>query len=359
MIAHNNIYRIIYIFILSLMLCGCQKKLNIVMSVGENSYIESLNELEVVDGDYQKTLDQCLERLEQIGNSESIEAADIYTVMGGIYAEYAHDEEQARNYLNKAIEIHENTEDKTRLAINYSQMSKIYLYIGGDINEGLEYTEKAEQLFKEHNEDALARAANLSNKGRLQMRIEQYEEALISFNEAQEIFNRRQYVNTRNMLNISRAYMQLQKYDLAEKQVLDTITLLEFEDDQYTVAETKLVLGNVYYYMEKQEQAIDCYMQALEIYQTSKFYASEAALINNNISSLYNSNNDDEKALEYAIKTCRTVEEYPDVVSEKDITKYKKRLSRRYEDWSGDKTEEGYEAWYEAVVINGEDWITQ
>ena len=357
--SHKNICRIVIIFILSIVLGGCQKKINIVMSAEPDSYVQSLNELEVVDGNYQETLDKCLERLEQLEDKESIRAADIYSIMGGIYAEYAYDEEKARNYLNKAIEIHENNGDKIRLAIDYSQMSKIYLYIGGDIEEGLEYTDKAEHIFKEYSEDALARAANLSNKGSLQLDGEQYEEALISFNEAQEIYNRRQFVDIKLFLNIGRVYMRMQEYDLAEEQVLEAIQLLEYEDDMYTMAEAKLVLGNVYYSMEKQEQALECYMQALEFYRTSKFYTSEAALININISSLYNSNNDDEKALEYAIKACQTVEEYPDVVSEDRKTRYKERLSRYYGNWSGDETEEGYEAWYEAVVINGEDWITQ
>lgn len=358
--SHKNICGIVIILTLFLISSGCQKKIHIVMSTGGDSYTQSLNELIVVDGDYQKTLDQCLERLRRLEDDESIEAADIYSIMGGIYAEYAYDEIQAIKYLNKAIEIHERSGDRIRLAVDYTQMSKIYISRDSGIEEGLKYIEKAEQIFKESNmEESIVMAGNLVNKGIIQMYSDQAEESLVSLNEAQEIYKKRQTVDINIVLHIGRAYMQMQEYELAEKQALEAIHLWELEDNKYRIAEANNFLANVYYHTAEYEKALEHCKQALEFYQTSEVYISDISLIYNNIASLYDYSNEIENAIEYGIKACRTLEVYQDEGPEDRKTRYKERLSKYYGKWSADKMEEGYEAWYEAVVINGEDWRTR
>lgn len=94
------------------------------MKVDMLSDAYSTGDLSVINEDYQDALERCQKRLDEVPE-DSLAAADAYKTMGGIYAGYLEDADNAAYYINKAIQIDENNDFKLGLAQDYNHMSKI------------------------------------------------------------------------------------------------------------------------------------------------------------------------------------------------------------------------------------------
>ena len=147
----NRFWGAIFIIVF-LVISGCQHQQRVIISVeGSLSKDSVLDGLEVINEDYEAALKRCEEKLVLIGKDDSGEAADVYSFMGGIYAGYANDKEQAIYYINKAIKIHEKDKDDIGLAWDYSRLGKAYIFCDDENPEkGLEYLERAEKLCEKY-----------------------------------------------------------------------------------------------------------------------------------------------------------------------------------------------------------------
>lgn len=119
---------VIILFCTFLIACGKVSQATIYMgpSYEDNNVVY---QIEIENGRYQEALEQYREMLQQVPEN-SIQAANIYNNMGGIYAEYLREQEKAELYINKAIYIHQKENDSIGLAGDYTEMSKKYIYIG-------------------------------------------------------------------------------------------------------------------------------------------------------------------------------------------------------------------------------------
>lgn len=285
----------------------------------------------------------------------------MYSIIGGIYAEYAKDREQAVFNINKAIKIHQRDDDEMGLAVDYNNMSKISIYIGGEKEEDLEYLEKAEQIYKKYGYmDSFGLAGTFINKGHLYKKNGQYEEALEACIEAQGIYKKRQENNTTLDLLTSQAYLEMQEYELAEEQYFEAQRICEIENNQYKVAVVKFQLGDLYLNKMDYDQAIEVYNQALEFYMSDEAYLSDTAFTYSSLAYTYNHSGNLTNALETSIYACRIIENLKafNNKTEEDKKRYKHNLSRYYEKWSKDMTEEGFETWYQDIVIECNEWQT-
>lgn len=265
-INHGNYIPVncyIVYFIICCLLSSCQKSANITVYLTSTSDSNSIGELLVQDDDYENALRRCQERLEQMPK-ESSQAAEAYKIMGGIYATYLNDRETAVYYINKAIEIDMNESNEIGLAQDYNQMAKTYIYIGGNQEEGLSYVEMAEQIYQEHGmSNTLPMAGTLSNKGQIYKNQRDYENAIMYFEKAQEIYKQNQLDDIVLYIYTGQAYLDMGKYGEAEERYLKAKEICIKEQEYYYLAEVWSQLGWLYKEQGKYLEAIDFYEHAL------------------------------------------------------------------------------------------------
>lgn len=356
--GNRYLYLCVMFVLSSILLCSCQKSPQAIVRISPPSGQNTTDELRVKDGNYQEALKRCQERL-QLLQEDSLEAADVYSIMGEIYVEYLEDSYNAVHYINKAIEIHKRENDELGLALDYKVISKKNIYIDKDAEEGMRNLEKAEQIYCKYGvTDAFEMASVYSDQGQIYKSEGQYEEALKVFKKAQEIYEKRQEENISLHLLIGQVYLEMQEYTLAEEQYLEAQKICKKEGNQYSMAEVEFQLGWLYRNMKEYSQAIEHYNQALEFYQKNKIYLYDTANTYNNISRAYDELGELEKALEVSVCACRTIENLDISTSEKrtSIKIYKHNLSMYYMAWSKYESKEGFDAWYQKVVMEEQDW---
>lgn len=291
-------------------ICSCQKRPTITVYMGPSSgqAIEGLN---VENGDYQAALERCQERLQQLKEG-SVETADVYSIMGLIYAEHVGDREKAVYYLDQAREIHLKEEDEIGLAVI------------------------------------------MSHKGELFRQVFRYEEALDAFQDARNIYMKRKEENINIHLFTGQTYLEMGEYGSAEREFFEAKRICAVKGNLYKEADANWMLGDLYLEREDFGQAINHYEKALDFYKTNEIYLYEEALMYSYLAYTYNHSGNLEEAITWAIDASRMIERSGlDAREEKDSQKvYKHNLSMYYKGWTEDMTEEGFEAWYQKVVID-------
>lgn len=339
-------------------LCSCQKSPNIIFYTDVSSDLYDKDELSVSNEDYQDALNRCQKKLDEVP-ADSLAAAYVYKMMGGIYAGYLEDADAAAYYINKAIQIDERENNEIGLALDYNQMSKIYICTGGDIQEGLQFLEKAEQIYEQHGMlDTFEMAGTLINKGRLYNLEGNYEKAINYMIEAQKIYIEGQDEDIQLYIEIGQIYLEMKDYEKAKEQYVKAQKICESEEDIYYLAEVKNQIAWLYFEQEDYKTAIYYYEQALEFYKKNGFVKKEAFTCNNMASAVYRFALGVDKAIPLSIDACRAIEKViPETIpSSKSKKNYKHNLKYYYMEWSKDESEEGFKAWYQKVVLEGKDW---
>lgn len=350
--------KVLIVAFFTLCLCSCKRQPQITIYMGPNSIQDSTEGLRVEDGDYQAALARCQERLQQFPK-DSIEAADIYSLMGGIYAEYIEDEEKARYYLDKAVDIHQQFGDDIGLAQDYVQLSHIYYYIGGKIEEGIDFIDKAESLYRKYGlTDSFGLAITLISKGRLYKKNAEYGKAIEAFKEAQEIYHKRQEEEAIVHIFTGQIYIEMQDFENAEQELTEAQKICEKKGEMYHGANVNRLFGDLYLEQESYAKAIDSYTKALDFYKTDYIYLQNMANVYSNMAYSYNHSGNLEKAIEYGVNASKAIESTGLDTKERieDQKVYRHNLSMYYKGWTEDMSEEGFEAWYQKVVIEGEEW---
>lgn len=325
--------------------------------MGPSSTQSVTDGLHVENGKYQDALERCQNRLQQF-TEDSIEAADIYCIMGGIYAEYMEDRDKALFYLEKAIDIHQKQEDEIGLALDYTKMSKIYIYIDENREIGLKYLENAEMLFKKHGMgNAFGLAEVYIQKAHLYIKAKKYEEAMGALNQAQDIYVKRYDENIVINRLKGEIYLKMQEYHLAIEQYQDALMISRNLNEQYNIGILEFELGRIYSTMNEFVQAIEHYQKALDIFIQNE-NSLKVAKTYNNMAYSYAQLKEIEKALELSVRACQIIEKVTPVtnalIEDKKILKH--NVNMYYKGWSNDMSEEVFEAWYREVVLEGKEW---
>ena len=343
-----------------LILSGCQHQQRVIISVeGSLSKDSVLDGLEVINEDYEAALKRCEEKLVLIGKDDSGEAADVYSFMGGIYAGYANDKEQAIYNINKAIKIHEKDKDDIGLAWDYSRLGKAYIFCDDENPEkGLEYLERAEKLCEKYeqygSDESILMATVWGSRGYLNAKQGKYEEALKDYTVAQKIYEKKQQPDAKTYWDKGIIYWDMGNEELAESEFLKARELYRANNDLYYEAISNSELGYFYTWIDEYDKSIDCYMQAVEFYTSTNCEIQRQAMAYINMAFAFNMKGDLEEAIKNAIIACRIVEDNVSTVDNKG-GRYKDNLSLYYSEWTDNKAEEDFESWYKRVVLDGEE----
>ena len=356
----NRFWGAIFIIVF-LVISGCQKRQRVIIHVGKSANEDSvLDGLDVINEDYEAALKRCEEKLVLIGEDDSGEAADVYSFMGGIYAGYAKDKEQAIYYINKAIKIHEKDKDDIGLAWDYSRLGKAYIFCDDENPEkGLEYLERAEELCKKYEQygldESILMATVWSNRGYLNGKKSEYEKALESYNKAQKIYEKKQQPDAKVFWDKGHIYWDMGEYKLAEQEYLKAREVYVSNNDEYFRALLDSELGYFYLQMEEYDKSIEYYIEELEICIPKKYDMEGQILAYANMAYAFSEMGDYENALDNAIAACRLLEDNASLeVDPEGICKA--NLSLYYSEWTDNKAEVDFESWYKRVVLDGQDW---
>lgn len=349
-------FSILYIILVS-MLCSCQRKPALTIYFDPSYSQDITDDLEVKNGKYQEALGRCQEKLKQV-QPGSVEQADIFQMMGGIYAEYARDREHAVYYIKKAIEIDQKKGNDIELAEDYTAMSLVYIYTGGDASEGLDYLDEAEQIYKKYDSNSIRLAVVLINKSGLYQNEGQLEKALEVLKEARSIYDKNHEEDNIVCLLTGGVYLEQKEYKLAEEQYMEAQKICESKNDLYGAAVVQFQLGTLYSCMEEYEIAIEYYKKALEFYDKDNIYLNRVAGTYNNLADCYSELYMVDESTEAIIKANRLIRSIKPKTNstEKDEKIYKHNMGMYYKGLTGDMSEAGFETWYTDVITDGKDW---
>lgn len=354
-----KIIRILYIIIMIIVILNisaCHKKTNI--TIYEGPYTEDLGEQYVNEGRYNDALNYYETKLEQSikkSGESSQNAAIIYNQIGEVYI-YLGNRDEALKFLDKAIKINTKYNDELELAVNYNQIGKIYVSIGGDVNEGLSYFNKAEEIYKKYSmEKSLVMASVLNNKGRLYNKSGQYEKALDSYKSAIAIDQTNGQDKARLYIVIGQLYVNMKEFEKAEEQYYNAEKILKEESNEYLMGELYQEKGLLYDERGEYKKAISEYEKAIKIFELNREYELELALVYNNMGYAFIMNKELEKALDKLTMACQIIEKSSLVTDRKERSRnnYKHNLSQCYQGLTGDTSEENFEKWYQDKMSEG------
>lgn len=144
----------------------------------------------------------------------------------------------------------------------------------------------------------------------------------------------------------------------AEEQYLKAQRICEDNGDDYFLAKVKNQIGWLYRKQEDYKTAVYYYEQALEFFEKNGYVEDEANTCSNMAYAGYRLDWDGDRVISLSIDACQAIEKVsPETIpSKKSKKNYKHNLKMYYQGWSNDTSEEGYERWYQEVVLNGKYW---
>ena len=353
----------ICIFIIAIWwLNSCQSSIRSQKSVtvyyGPSDYTEIDHLLNI--GEYEEAVEFCKEELKEVPKDSDKEMA-LSTLLGEIYGFYIGDRDLAVSCLERAIEIARKNQNQSGIADACCYMAKVYVNLGGDMEEGLEYAEEAEKMYRNLvGENAIETANAMLNKGLLYFNNDQWENALENLEPAEKIFESRQEVTGYTCIRIGIASMKLHEYGKAELAFLKARRYRQEAEKDYYYASASQWLGQLYTELEEYRQAIASYEEALVFFEMDKQHLREKAKIYNNLAyCIIKESGEWENAILYGIRACQCIEEADDdsekLEEEKEELKLKLK-DRFYDEWKPEASDEEFEMWYQKVVLEGKDW---
>ncbi len=362
----NNWKKVIYgvcVFIIAIWwLNSChssvQSPKSVTLYYGSFDYTEVDNLLD--SGEYEEAVKLCIDELEEV-SKDSDKEMQLLTLLGEIYGLNIEDRDQAIYYLEQAVAIARKNQNQSGLADACYCMSKVYVNLGGNVEKGLEYAKEAEKIYRNvFGENTIETADVLFDKGKLYLKNEEWENALKSFNEAEEIYELKQEAAGDICTYIGNTLVKLGDNLGAEGAFRKAQEQSEETGNEYQYALASLYLGKLYTEEGEYDKATANYDKALDFFETDKNYLRLAALVYNHLAyCAKNKSGKWEDGIGYAIKSCQAIEDTGVSIEEEkaELKEYKEILLESfYKKWKPEATDTEFDFWYQRVVLDGEDW---
>jgi serine phosphatase RsbU (regulator of sigma subunit) len=199
---------------------------------------------------------------------------------------------------------------KVGIAFTLLNQSFYLLYVRADLAKGYQNLAMAEDLFLEINSiEGLAWVYNI--KGSLLLQSGEYEKAFTIYNKAIEGFKQVQEEEGENLAIYltGNLYLELKDYKNANLHHERSYYLAEKRADNQMIANTLVSLGNVYHGLQELDKAVAALDKGILLAITINNLNTEARAWND-LSMVYATKGDFEKALAYAQKSLAQREEY-------------------------------------------------
>ena len=355
----NHIKRIYLPFLLLLILfqstsCQGDNKIVLAQTSGLDTNIDTLLE----NGKYNEVLYLYESRLKKI-EEDSYEAANIHVWMGEVYFRYIKDMDKAIDCLEKACEISEKNQHMPILADACYALSNIYIEVENNAAIGLKYAEQAETIYRQYNgQNSIEIADTLHNKGKLYYELEQWQDALLNYEEAELIYEDLDLATGYTCIQIGKTLIELQEIERAEEMFYKAQSMAIASGEGLYAAKSKIYLGLLCIKREEYQKAIDIYQDARSYYESVGRDPVDLALVYNNLAFCYVELGGWEEGMPYAVKACQAMEESDPTRTgaREGRDNYKQRLKRYFKKWKPNSNDEEYEVWYQNAVLEGNGW---
>ncbi|MFP9115801.1 tetratricopeptide repeat protein [Flavobacterium sp. RHBU_3] len=209
----------------------------------------------------------------------------------------------------------------------YSEVANIYS-ANNDLKNALLYNKKATSILRQRKKGSLELAINLLNTGYHYYLLKELDSALLLYDEAGPIIQKtkKEICNAYLIGNKALVYWKQGKYDIAEKDLLEAINLLNSLQDEFGETDYHNQLGNLYFERGQKAKAEQHALKGLSLAEKLelKEQIRDASYL---LYKLNRDKNDFEKALEY--QTLYVV--YEDSIENSENTKQLANLRTEYE----------------------------
>lgn len=312
------------------------------------------------NGEYEKAVELCLDKLEDI-RKDSDSGMQLYTMIGEIYGSYIGDKDQAVSYLEQAITVARKNQNWTGMADACYCMLKVYVNQGGNIEDGLEYAREAEEIYRNTVGENTVETANVMyNRGKLYYENSQWKEALENFESAVRIYELNQDLTGYIYNYMGVTWANLEEDDKAIDAFLKAQKISDDLNEEYSCAHASQWLGGFYEERKDYDAAIDNYYRAVDYFITDERYLDMEVYAYKHLAHCVKmSSGRWQDGIKYAILACQAAEE-AEMSTEKEMEDQRecKRILKEkyYNEWKPEATDEEFEIWYQRVVLDGEDW---
>lgn len=216
--------------------------------------------------------------------------------------------------LEEAIEVRKSLNDELSVSKAKSQLAYVY-YRKGNLNNAYRYICEA-QIVSEKYDDNKMMAVDMYRRGVFSKRIGKYEEAILYYNKAIEVYKLMDDEKTvGNLLgNIGNVFFNLKQNERALTFHFKALEIYEKRHDSASIAGVLNDIGNDYYKLKKTNLALDYYFRAYEINRKTGNDIWQAYNLTN-IGTIYSETEKYDEAIEYLQKSILLKEKCKDTKS--------------------------------------------
>jgi signal transduction histidine kinase len=148
----------------------------------------------------------------------------------------------------------------------YGAVADIYA-VADNLPNARHYYNKAIATLRQSKSDSISLASVLSNAGDAYLRTHKYDSALLYLNEAKVIFDTVNYLSGKGYClgNIGMVYANIEKNDLAEKNINEAIRILEQTQDYYPICVYLVSMADVYVNKGDHQNALSYTLRSLQL----------------------------------------------------------------------------------------------
>ena len=247
----------------------------------EGMILNNLGGISYYLGEYseaQKFLEDALAIHRQIDNKAG--EAMSYTNFGGLYdsqSQYF----RALEFHQQALEIHRELGDRFGEATTLNNIGVVYNN-SDDYEQALANHQEAFDIFQEIG-NPLGKGRSLMNMGLVYQKQGKYSQAMEFFKQANTIFKEigERAGQGQNLSYVGVLSSNLGKYNAAENNFKEALYLYKQISDRAAVAMSLNNIGHTYCTQRKYDKAQDKFQQALAIFQELGYRSGESATLNN------------------------------------------------------------------------------
>ena len=206
--------------------------------------------------------------------------------------------DEALGAFIKSAELAKSTHNLRAEAESYSAIADVYS-TSNNRTTARQYYNQAIQLLR-GTKDSISLASTLLNAGDELRKNKDYDTALLYFNEAKIIFNKKDYLSGKgySLGNIGMVYASIGNNDLAETNINEALKILGETQDYYPMCDYLISMSDVYTSKGDIETALKYASRSLRLAEENKLI-QQIADANLKLSNLYERSGDNAQSLKY------------------------------------------------------------